>query len=144
MNFLPRSYWSPCKIILNRGDSVTQLSQHWFHCLYFFLLLCYLNMSTKKSNKEVSDLIEKIRNTNLEEDEQVKRVIRYPHIQLQPSIQKWSVCLMANFCCEHPLITYKAEQEATMAWGHGHFQIRRHATNTFLFRFYDWTSYNTV
>lgn len=31
-----------------------------------------------------------------------------------------------------------------MAWGHGHFQIRRRATNLFIFRFYDWDSYNTV
>ncbi|XP_026443921.1 uncharacterized protein LOC113344096 [Papaver somniferum] len=31
-----------------------------------------------------------------------------------------------------------------MASGHGHFQIRRRATNLFIFRFYDWDSYNTV
>ncbi|XP_026431473.1 uncharacterized protein LOC113328643 [Papaver somniferum] len=49
-----------------------------------------------------------------------------------------------NFLSEHPMGVEKVEQEATMAWGHGHFQVRRHATNMYIFRFYDWDSYNSV
>ncbi|XP_026399242.1 uncharacterized protein LOC113295103 [Papaver somniferum] len=101
-------------------------------------------MSTRKSVGEVSDLIEKMRNTNLDGDEQVHRVISYPHIKLKPTIQKWIVSLIAKKFCEHPMSPDTVEQEVVMAWGHNHFQLRRHAKNMFIYRFFDWDSYNYV
>lgn len=112
--------------------------------LFIVFIFLAFSMSTRKSVGEVSDLIERIKNTKLDEDDSIQRVIRYPHIKLQPSIKKWSVSLIAKIISEHPTGAEKVEQEATMAWGHGHFQVRRHATNMYIFRFYDWDSYNSV
>lgn len=72
-------------------------------------------MSTRKYVGEVSYLIERIRKTNLNGEDQIQRVISYPSIKLQPTIQKWIVGLVAKIFCEHPMSPDTVEQEVIMA-----------------------------